>query len=263
MKHKTGIILAIILLSALVILLTCYFIAYLINEETWLFSWSGFSLESTNVILDETIPITDITEISLSQEFGDIHIQESPDNAIHLIAYGKDADEIDWNIANQKLSIHSKQNTRRSFWHLQKNSITLSLPSSYANKITVDANCGTCRVEDFENASFHIDCDAGNLEVGKVKNITAKCDCGNIEIEEITEKCNLTVNAGNVEITKLNIQEDSNVKVDMGNIIIQETSDIYIDAKVDLGNSNIRHNNRSSAITLTAECNCGNITISE
>lgn len=263
MKSKTGIILAIILLSILILALIVFFVNCLITGRAFTVSWNVFLTDNTNVVLDETVPLGDITDINLSQNFGDIHIQKSVDDAIHIQAYGKSADELDWSVSGNHLTIQSKKNTLHSFWRMNKSDLILSLPSSYAHKITVKADCGTCYVEDFANASFHIDCDAGNMEMGKVKNITATCDCGNIEIREITNQCNLKVNAGNVHVQKLDIQEDSSIKADMGNVTIEEISDIYIDAKVDLGNSNIRHNNRSSDITLTVNCDCGNITIGE
>lgn len=42
---------------------------------------------------------------------------------------------------------------------------------------------------------------------------------------------------------------------------INETNDIYIEAKVDLGKSNISRNNRNSQVTLELECDCGNINV--
>lgn len=261
MKSKTGIILAIILLSILILALIVFLVNCLITGRSFTISWNVFRTDNTNVVLDETVPVEGITEINLSQNFGDIHIQKSVDDAIHIKAYGKSADELDWSISGNHLTIQSKQNNLHSFWRMTKNDFILSLPSSYAHKITVKADCGTCQVEDFANASFYIDCNAGNIEIGKAKNITATCDCGNIEIGEITNQCNLKVDAGNANVKKLDIQEDSSIKADMGNVTIEEISDIYIEAKVDLGNSNIRHNNRSSDITLTVDCDCGNITI--
>lgn len=59
----------------------------------------------------------------------------------------------------------------------------------------------------------------------------------------------------------LAIRENSNIKSDYGNIEINNTNDIYIDAEVDLGKTKINKNNRNAEIVLKLECDCGNITI--
>jgi len=259
MKNRTGLIFTIILLSALIVLLTAFLIASLTSGPT--FSWFSLSCKSTNTILDETFALADIQEINLVQEFGDVSICQSTDDTIHVVAYGKKANEIQWNLTQNKLRIQSNRKNESTFWNLNKNDIVVYIPISYANKVILKVDCGTCQIEDFEKASFVIDCDAGNVEMGKIKNANVKCDCGNLEIKEITNQCTLSVDAGNIEISKLSLQENSNMKVDMGNITIGETNSIYIDATVDLGNLTVKQNHKTSDITLTLDCNCGNITI--
>lgn len=84
---------------------------------------------------------------------------------------------------------------------------------------------------------------------------------GNVEIREILGKCDIEANCGNVEIDKISINEDSRIEADLGNVDINSTNDIYIDANVDLGKTNINKNNRNANIILKIECDCGNITI--
>lgn len=84
---------------------------------------------------------------------------------------------------------------------------------------------------------------------------------GDVKIQEINNKCDIAINAGNVQVTKLSIKEDSNIKSDLGNVNIIETNNVYIDGHVDLGNSNINGSNKNSNITLKIECDCGNIKI--
>lgn len=262
MKNKTGIIFTLILLSSLIFILTIFLVRYLATGRGFSITLFGFPNANTNTILDKTFAFDEVQEINLSQEFGDISIVEGSNDTIHLIAYGKDTDEVQWNLTNNKLTIQSSQE-RNAFFNTRKTKLVLYLPSSYENIVTLDLKCGNIEIEDFTNASFTIDCNAGNIEMGKVPNATVKCDCGDIEIEEITNRCNLKVNAGNIQVTKLSLQEDSTMKTNMGNIEIEEIGSIYVDAKVDLGNLTLQKNDRTSSITLTAECNCGNITIGE
>ncbi len=261
MKSKTGIIISIVLLLLLVLLLTAFLITYLITGKSFMISFHGFNAESTSSIFDTVFSLDDVNKISLSQEYGDITIEESSDNSIRLVVYGENADQVDWDLTNQKLELQTKGKKSYFFFPTPKNKIVLYLPTSFVGQVSVKIDCGSCQIEDFLQASFSIDCDAGNVEMGSVKNATVKCDCGNIEIKEITNQCNLRANLGNISIDKLNLQEDSNIRVDMGNITVEETNDIYIDAHVDLGDLNIRQNNRNAPVTLTVNCNCGNITI--
>ena len=88
-----------------------------------------------------------------------------------------------------------------------------------------------------------------------------KCDLGNTEIKEVLNKCNVKADCGNIEIDTISIQEDSTIKVDLGNVNINKTNDIYIETDVDLGKTNISQNNRNSEITLKINCDCGNVTV--
>lgn len=261
MKSKTGIILSIALLLLLILVLSTFLISYLVTGRSFTISWGHF--QSSNSIFNTTFTLEEVNEIHLSQEYGDITIEESSDNSIRLVVYGENADQVDWDLANQKLELQTKGKKRVFFFPNQKSQIVLYLPTAFAGQVSVKIDCGSCQIEDFFQTSFSIDCDAGNVEMGSVKNATVKCDCGNIEIEEITNQCNLRANLGNIDIGKLNLQENSNIRVDMGNITVEETNDIYIDAHVDLGDLNIRQNNRNAPITLTVKCNCGNISIGD
>ena len=142
-----------------------------------------------------------------------------------------------------------------------KNDIIINIPSSYHNTIKINNNLGNCYINNLPNATINVDCDAGNVEIGKIKNANIKCDLGNIKVEEILNKCDIKVDSGNVEIQKLIINENSKIKADLGNIDIKETNEVYIESKVNLGKANISKNNRNSEITLQLECDCGNINV--
>ena len=47
----------------------------------------------------------------------------------------------------------------------------------------------------------------------------------------------------------------------MGNVEIDETNDIYINANCDMGSVNINNNNRNSNVELKIESDCGNIDV--
>lgn len=104
---------------------------------------------------------------------------------------------------------------------------------------------------------------AGNVKLGKVKNANIKCSFGNVQIAEVLNKMEVSADCGNVEVDKVSIKENSNIKADMGNIIIDEVNDIYVEAEVNLGKTNIGKNNRDSDIMLKLVCKCGNVRVGE
>ena len=57
------------------------------------------------------------------------------------------------------------------------------------------------------------------------------------------------------------MQEASKIDVDLGDVKIKETNDIYIEAKTDLGDTKINNNNRTSNVTLKIKVDCGNIKV--
>lgn len=256
MKNKGLIITLIVLLSIIVILLITFLVAYLgrnINFRNGIFS---IGYKSSNVIFDKTYEMEDIKNIEIIQDAGDIVFKETSNDYIQVVLYGEDTNDAYVNLNENKLTIdytHKRKFALFSFG-VSKNDIIIYIPSNYSNEIKISNDYGNCEITDLENATLDIDCDAGNVELGKIKNVKIKCDYGNIEINEILNKCDIKSDCGNIEIDKISIQEDSSIKSDLGNVDIREVNDICIDANVDLGKANINENNRNGNVTLKINC---------
>lgn len=264
MKNKGLIITLIILLSIIIFFLVMFLVMSLngnINFKNGIFSIGS---KSTNIIYDKQFELEDIQDIDIKQDAGDIIIKESENNNITVVLYGENEEGAQVELNNEKLSIDNTYN-RNNFvlfnFGVTTNDIIIYMPSSYSNEIKVKNDYGKCEMIDLENATVNIDCNAGNVELGKIKNATLKCDFGNIGIKEILNKCDIKANCGNIKIDKISIRENSNIKADFGDVDINSTNDIYIDADVDLGETNINKNNRSAEITLKINCDCGNVTV--
>lgn len=260
MNNKTPIIFLIILLSLLIFALVMFLVVNLTGGKGRIISIGS---KSNKIIYDKAFNIEEIKNIEIKQDAGDITFKETTDDNITVTAYGEEEQDIEVTLNGDKLTVDYTKINRFIFFNFGniKNDIIINIPSSYNNKIKIENNMGNCYINDLPNATLDIDCDAGNVEVGKIKNANIKCDLGQVEIGEILNKCDIKVDSGNVEIEKLSINENSKIKVDLGNANINETNDIYIDAKVDLGKSNISGNNRNSEVVLKIECDCGNINV--
>lgn len=260
MKNNGLIITAIILLSIVVFLLVMFLVMCLTGRISFRGIMFGIGSKSTNVIYDNQFKLEDIKNIEIREDAGDIIIKEASEDYIKVVLYGDDSNDAKVDLNNGKLDIDNTHKRTRIFGG-RKNEIIIYMPSSYSNEIKVKNDYGNCKITDLENATVDIDCDAGNVEIGKIKNATIKCDYGNIETKEILNKCEIKANCGNIKIDRISIQENSSIKADLGNVDINNTNDIYIEADVDLGKTNINNNNRNSNITLKIDCDCGNITI--
>ena len=263
MKNKGLIIAMIILLTIIVFLLVMFLVVCLRDGNNFKIGLFSFGNKSQNIIYDKTFELEEINDIDIKQEAGDVIFRESEDDYIRVVLYGKKADDVKVTLNNNTLDVDYTQKTRFTLINFStvENNIIIYLPANYENNIKIKIDYGNCEIVDLANANVNIECDAGNVNVGKIKDATVKCDYGNIKIKEILNKCNLEADCGDIEVETISIKENSNIKVDLGNININKTNDIYIDAEVDLGKININNDNRNSEITLKINCDCGNITI--
>lgn len=259
MKNK-GLIIALLILLSVIVFFLCMFLVYSLNggRKFGLINWGS---SSKNVIFDETYDINNISNIDIKQNAGNITFKESSDNSIHVILYGEDENEANVNLNSTDLSIEYNRKNHFFSFGVSTNDIIVYIPSSFSKEITIKSDYGNCVMSDLPNATITIDSDAGNVEIGKVKNLTAKCDYGNIEVLEVLNKCEIKADCGNIEIDTISIKENSSIKADLGNVDIEHASDIYIDADVDLGKVRINENNRNSDITLKIDCDCGNVSV--
>ena len=265
MKNK-GLIITlitlIILLSIIIFFLVMFLVMYLKGGMSFKNGIFSIGSKSTNIIYDKQFELEDIKDIGIKQDAGDIIIKESENDSIKVVLYGENEGDAQVELNNGKLTIDNTHN-RRSFvfFNFGVTKIDANCPLNTAVKNLI----GIIKLLMFFilliASTVNIDCDAGNVEIGKIRNATIKCDCGNIEIKEIMNKCDIKADCGNIQIDTISIKENSSIKVDLGNIDINNTNDIYIDADVDLGKTNINKNNRNASVTLKVNCDCGNVTI--
>lgn len=260
MNNKTPIICLLILLSILIFILVMFLVVNLTGGKGKIINIGS---KSNKIIYDKTFSLEEIKNIEIKQDAGDITLKETSNDNITVTAYGEEEKDVEIMLEGNKLIVDYTKRNKFIFFNFGniKNDIIINIPSSYNNTIKINNNLGNCYINNLPNATINVDCDAGNVEIGKIKNANIKCDLGNIKVEEILNKCDIKVDSGNVEIQKLIINENSKIKADLGNIDIKETNEVYIESKVDLGKANISRNNRNSEITLQLECDCGNINV--
>lgn len=260
MKNKGLIITLIIILSIIVFFLSVFLVMCLRGKINFRNGFINFGYKSTNVIFDEQFELESIKNIEIKQDAGDVTFKKTTNNYVQVMLYGDKKEDAQVQFNDGNLNIDNTHR-KRSFFGGTKNDIVIYIPTNYSNEIKIKNDYGKCEIIDLENAIINIDCDAGDVEIGKIKSATIKCDYGNIEIKEILNKCDIKADCGNIKIETLSIKEDSIIKADLGNVDIGSTNEIYVDTDVDLGKANINKNNRNAETTLKIKCDCGNVTI--
>ena len=256
MKNKSLIITLIIIISIIIVLLVMFLIMALIGFD-------NFISNSSNIIFEEQFETKDIKKIDINQDAGNIIFKQSTDDFIQVAIYGENKDEVKVDLKNSELEIdYTHKNNVEIFNFIDKKSeIIIYVPSDFLEEINIENNYGNIKIIDLENITVNINSDSGDIQLGKVKNANIKNNYGNIDVKEILNKCDIEADCGNIKIDKVKIQENSLIKANLGNITINNTNDIYIDAEVDLGTLNINKNNRAAEIILKIHNDCGNIEI--
>lgn len=220
--------------------------------------------KSENLIYENTYNLDDIQLINVKQNAGDIIFENINENNIRVEVYGENESDVEVSLTNNELYVNYVGNNNR-VWIFNfggtYGDVKIYVPSSYSKQIKINNDAGEVKIKNLENAEADIDCDAGNVEIDRIKNATIKCDAGNVEIDYILNKCNIKVDAGNLRINNVQLAEDSTIKANMGNVKIKNAKDTHIVGHVNLGHCRINENNRNSSVTLRIDADMGNIDV--
>lgn len=260
MSNRSLLIITIVLLSIIAVCLIAFLVMALTGKYRG-FSIGIFESGNNEAVFEESYEEALVNSFEVKSEAGDINIEPSQDEKIKVVVYGKNQDDVKVSFNEGNLKIDVKQPRRVMIFGTYMNKITIYIPQSYSKELNIKANYEDIDIGSLENSIMNVENDCGDIKIASVKNATVKNHYGDIKIEKITNKCDIRNNCGSIKIQNLDIKEDSNIEFDLGDIKIEKTSDIYIDAKVDLGDIKVNENNRHSEITLKAKNSCGDIKI--
>lgn len=262
MKNKGLIITMIVILCIIAVSLIA--LLYFIISGKYNLNFGFYrGKKSENIIYDETYDINNINQIEIISSAGDIKFEESTDENIRILVYGETNKRLRVDFNEKRLKVdHSERNNWSLFkFNMSINDIIIYIPKNYDKDIKLDLDYGNIKVLDLEQATIDIKEDYGDIDLGKIKNVTIKNDYGSVKIEEVLNKLNIETDCGDVKIDKLELLESSKIKVDLGSVKIKQTNNIYFDTNVDFGDEKINNNNRNSETTLKIEVDCGDIKI--
>lgn len=290
MRSKKMTIFLIILLILVVLLLTG--IMFLLLKGNFRFFYSNNT--SSNLSIEE-MHENKYEEIIIKNYAGEIEVRQTNEYNIKVIIYSEN-DNATVKEFDNKLEIET-QNKKCNFLCINHkiDKIELYLPYSYDKKLYITSNYGDVTIESFEKidlkialdagdlkidtinlgniklsygdlelkkaSELNIKMDAGDIEIGEVNNIEVKNNYGDINIDKINNYFNIKEDCGDVKINSVNIEKDSFIENSLGDIKINTTNKIYIDAKTSLGEVKINNNYKDSDITLKIDNSCGDIVV--
>lgn len=299
MKNKKIKILIIIILCVVTIAISIVFTKVLFGKmgKLAIFRLDFGPKVSDNLVIDETY--TDIFDmIDIDSKAGDIGIYRGNDDEIKIKIYG---DKKDITVKDEKNRLNITTSTKGCIGICLNFSLTIPkievyLPNDYTKNLKIKNNFGDIEIGEFpymtidtylnfgdiEVASvksgkikndygdiviskyaeyLDIDQNCGNIKVGEVDDLKIENKYGDIEVEKINTRLDIDEKCGDIKLGKVYVDENSKITNSLGDIAIFETSEIYIDAKTELGDIKINNNYKDSNITLIIDDSLGDIIV--
>ena len=257
-SNNTFYIVLIVILSVAVLGLIALLVVGITNKGF------GFSSDnvSSNLVLERDYSIEDLNRIDAKVKAGKVSVYSTQDEKAVVKFYSDKSSAAEVIASNNVLSIVDRNDDCHFIcFNFKGVNVEVYIPNSYDGEIKLDVDAGAIMVEDFTAASLNIRDDMGDVTLGVAKNIDARLDMGRLTVVDCLGKINIKNDMGDVEVKNLHLTENSEIKLDMGNVTIDNVGDARVDADVDLGDKDVSGGNYKSDIVLTIQNSLGNITV--
>lgn len=294
MKNK-GLIISLITLLVIISIALIIFMICMMNNKINFFNFSFHTKVSDELVIDQVYN-NDYSKIDIDSAASNIYIKKSSDDKINVLVYD-DKNNASITDTNNQLKINLNGKKCHGFClNTTIGKIEIYLPDSFNGRldivnnygdisideinanINIDEDCGNVKIDsandidikssfgniDIKNANkIKIKTSAGDVDIGDVNDVKIESDFGDINIKSVSSYINIDQDCGDVVIDNVNIDSNSSINSDLGDVKIGSTNAIYIDAKTDLGNVKINRNNYKdvNTIILKIENDCGDISV--
>lgn len=294
MKNK-GLIISLITLLVIISIALIIFMICMMNNKINFFNFHFHTKVSDELVIDQVYN-NDYSKIDIDSTASNIYIKKSSDDKIKVLVYD-DKNNASITDTNNQLKINLNGKKCHGFClNTTIGKIEIYLPDSFNGRldiinnygdisideinanINIDEDCGNVKIDsandidikssfgniDIKNANkIKIKTSAGDVDIGDVNDVKIESDFGDINIKSVSSYINIDQDCGDVVIDNVNIDSNSSINSDLGDVKIGSTNAIYIDAKTDLGNVKINRNNYKdvNTIILKIENDCGDISV--
>lgn len=294
MKNK-GLIISLITLLVIISIALIIFMICMMNNKINFFNFHFHTKVSDELVIDQVYN-NDYSKIDIDSTASNIYIKKSSDDKIKVLVYD-DKNNASITDTNNQLKINLNGKKCHGFClNTTIGKIEIYLPDGFNGRldivnnygdisideinanINIDEDCGNVKIDsandidikssfgniDIKNANkIKIKTSAGDVDIGDVNDVKIESDFGDINIKSVSSYINIDQDCGDVVIDNVNIDSNSSINSDLGDVKIGSTNAIYIDAKTDLGNVKINRNNYKdvNTIILKIENDCGDISV--
>lgn len=128
------------------------------------------------------------------------------------------------------------------------------------NKLSAEASSGDIEIETISEDA-KVKTASGKITLNGANKLKAEAISGDIKINSIENYCEISSTSGNIIVDTINITENSSIKANSGNVVINNKNDIYVETKTTSGDADVQNNNRMSEIVLDITTTSGNIKV--
>lgn len=268
-------IVKIILLSIIAVALVLILI-FLLNGKM---NIKGFVLhEKTELIYEEDFK-EEVNNLKVLTTDNDVKIEEKDQDFINVKVYDrKDAKPKAYK-EDDTLVIENKNDEKIgfSFGIMGNSKIVITVPRNSTYNLNVEGTSsdinslinlkdvnisvvsGDINLKD--SLDTIIKTTSGDVDLVSTNKVSINTKSGDISINNINSKLTLEAISGDINIGKLNIDNNSSIKVTSGDVTIGKTNDIYFDTSVVSGDVKINTNNRYAKNELKIKTTSGDITV--
>ena len=291
---KVGVI---VILSILFVGCTGLFIAFLGNNNFKNFSFNFQFEENQNLVFEKEYG-NDYSSINVVTRASDVKYLKSENENVLVRIYGENDEGISVEDKDGKLVVYYQQEEKKSYFtgfNVKSPRVEVYVPSNFSGKFDVNAHAGDVKIGSFKNVDATIKCDVGDVKATRVNSldVTSKTGdvkvgsandvvvkgkvgdikidtvnhavldnkTGDVKIENVLSDVKITGDVGDVKINKMNLENDSNISINTGDIYIEDTNEIYFDTKTNVGDVKINNNYRDAKIVIKLKTNIGDIKV--
>lgn len=248
-KNNRGLLITlIVLLSVIALLLSGILVFAMTSGSHSLSKLQSFIPSKTVTIFDQSYNASEIKNISIDSDAGDITVKTTNDGTIRLVAEGLSEKNFSASVDGDTLNASGYQIKKHNLFNLNSpngTEIKLYIPKDF-DSLDIALDFGDIDIDDEINTKLAID---NNM--------------GDINAKMLSGSFNIHTDMGNIEIERINIDKNSSATTNMGDIEIEKANTVNIYAKTSMGDCDVKNNNPQAPVMLTAETNMGDIEIND
>ncbi len=262
-NNNKGLIITLIIVFSICAICLSFLLGFLlIHKEVGFFNMARFHFASkTEMIYNEEFLVSDISKINIYSSSGDITVKEADTSKIEVRVYGKDKNSVRVSNSNHILSIDYKDVVNCIGFCFYREDIEIIVPKNYKLDTNIESKYGDITIGSFNDGKLVIDSDSGDIDIKNISDVKINSRYGDISIVEVKRHLDIKSSSGDIEIDRANLLENSKINSSYGDIEIGQIGDVYVDAKTDFGDVDIKSNNRYAKVNLVINSNSGDIEI--